>query len=137
MPLTNPPIALQLGLQTVQSQINALQITVNSLAAFAAPIQWTNGDLGGRWNNSGGWAPASYAKYGQLVFLRGGLTSLGNVDIFQLPIGFRPTHPRTHLVMCFGGTWQAGGISIDSNGWIKYVFGPGNYFSLDGVWFSV
>lgn len=138
MPLTNPPIALQLGLEALQLQVNALQTTVNGLSGFTTAIVWTNANLGGRWNNASGWAPASYAKYGQLVLLRGGLASLGNVDIFQLPTGHRPSHPRTHPVVAFGNsTFQSAAISIDTNGWVKYVYGPGQYFSLDGVCFPV
>ena len=117
-------------------QIATLQTTVNGLTAA---VQWVNANLGGRWNNSIGWAPASYTKYSGCVFLRGGLVSLGNVDIFQLPTGHRPPNPRTHLVMCLSaaGTWQAGGISIGTDGWVRWVFGSGHYFSLDGVCFPV
>jgi hypothetical protein len=117
-------------------QIATLQTAVNGLTA---PIQWINADLGERWNQSAGWGPASYLKYQNVVHLRGGLVSKGIVDIFQLPTELRPPHTRTHLVMCLSasGTWQSGGISIGTDGWVRWVFGSGHYFSLDGVCFPV
>ena len=39
MPLTNPPIALQLGLEALQLQVNALQTTVNGLSGFTTAMQ--------------------------------------------------------------------------------------------------
>jgi hypothetical protein len=90
------------------------------------------------WVNFGGaWQPAGYVKRGDMVSVRG-LVSSGTLGatIFTLPTGYRPPAKMRFPVM---NSAAIGIIEIDTDGTIKQAgsWNANSYLSLSGINFSV
>lgn len=119
--------------------LSNLQAVIDGLATPPAS-EWIAADLGGRWENFGSPFPvAAYQLERGRVYLRGGIKSLSVAEIFLLPVGYRPQFDQRFPVSTssFSLGDSIGCVSVGADGWVKYRLGYGDYFSLDGVCFSV
>lgn len=91
------------------------------------------------WTNyGGGWDSASYLKdvFGY-VHLRGLIANgtIGDVDAFILPAGYRPAYRVLFTVDAATGSHVIGRVDVTSSGQVRVVAGGSGYTSLNSVVF--
>jgi hypothetical protein len=98
---------------------------------------WHNATYLHGWTTYGGtYAPAGYAKDSNgVVHLRGGVSGGSAEEVFQLPVGYRPTHYIYTTIYTVSGS--QGSVEITPTGDVL-AFGTGatGYSGLDGVSFA-
>jgi hypothetical protein len=122
----------------------------DSVPAYAAPISfvpvWHGVGTAGEpafvnsWHNyAAGWANAGFWKdpFG-IVHLRGliGGGTMG-VNVFVLPVGFRPAAHELFPTYCYdGATNMVGRVTVLSDGGVEATYGGSSYFSLSNISFD-
>ena len=97
---------------------------------------WHNGTYLNGWSTYGSsYAHAGYAKDSNgVVHLRGGVGGGSAEEVFQLPVGYRPTHYVYTTIYTEGGT--QGSLEITPTGAVEPFGGSStSYSGLDGVSF--
>ena len=128
---------LKKNVNTINSIIEASQIEIDS--------GWKNIVLLGKWKIFSGQNKPQYRKIGKMVYLRGLLTTEGNLtnedrNIFQLEEGFYPTDLTNNLyfVVRRNDSTEATNFQITKTG---MLFGPElleqEWISLDGICFPI
>jgi hypothetical protein len=123
----------------------AVKTEMELLSGEATP--WTNATLGTGWTNYGGatYGPAQYRRLGNLVYLRGLITSgsatydMVAATVLTLPVGYRPLKAEIFAqdsggaAHCRVDVRATGEVSVQYSGLTTHS----GYLSLSGIVFSV
>lgn len=119
-----------------------LNVNGGIYAAGLLGESWHTIGYGSEWASYGsGWGPASYKKFGDIVYMAGLVfreSGTGTL-ICTLPVGYRPTTNKLFAtILSNGSTEVAARISIDTSGNVTCITTATtiSYVSLDPVFFS-